>query len=243
MPNVLYDSFATYKKNIKLILFFSVSFIIAMLIPVFVAFPTYADLGAIFIRTGSIYLNLNFIDTAIIVVATLFSLIFLSFAIVAINTIVKHSRTNTRIRKEVIESLEKHTTDVFVILASFTALLALVNFATYYTGYSGVATAIAAIILVPFMFYAPSSIIIDEKRPMRAIAASARFIKNKFGYFMLWLIVSFVLLSVVDAIPIAAGGTAVSEYAALVIDSLFVLPFLVVLQSETYIRRFAMLKR
>jgi hypothetical protein len=241
MANIIEVSFSTYKKNLKLILLFSIAFVIALLIPVFAPFPTYNDLGSIFIRTGSIYLNLNFIDAIIIVASTMFSLLFLSFAIVAINVIVKHSHTATRIRKEVIDGLEKYTANVFVVLLLFTALLVLVSFLTYYTGYSGIATLITAIVLIPFLFYAPTSIVIDDTRTMRAIGHSLGFMKNHFKYFLLWVFASFVLLSVVDLIPIIGSGSYVSMYASLVIDSFIVLPFLIVLQSESYIRRFKIL--
>ncbi|MCL4404504.1 MAG: hypothetical protein M1544_03460 [Candidatus Marsarchaeota archaeon] len=242
MANVLETSARTYRKNAKLILFFSIAFLIAMLIPVFAPFPTYDNLGAIFIRTGSIYLNLNFIDAIIIVAATMFSLLFLSLAIVSINVIVKHSHTATRIRKEVISGLERYTANVFVVLLVFTALLVLVSFLTYYTGYSGIVTLIAGIILIPFLFYAPTSIVMDDARPLRAVRYSIKFVYKQFKYFLLWVLVSFVLLSVVDIIPIAGLGSTVSVYLSLVIDSFIVLPFLIVLQSETYIRRFSILK-
>ncbi|MCL5679948.1 MAG: hypothetical protein M1465_01220 [Candidatus Marsarchaeota archaeon] len=242
MANILDVSLKTYRKNAKLILFFSIAFLIALLIPVFAPFPTYGDMGAIFIRTGSIYLNMNFVDAIIIVAATMFSLLFLSFAIVAINIIVKHSHTATRIKKEVLDGLEKYTANVFVILLFFTAVLVLVSFLTYYTGYSGIVTLVTAIILIPFLFYAPTSIVMDDARPLRAIRYSMHFIKTKFGYFILWVLVSFVLLSIVDSIPILGSGSAASMYASLLIDSFIVLPFLIVLQSETYIRRFNILK-
>ncbi len=241
MANIIEVSLKTYKKNIKLILLFSIAFVIALLIPVFAPFPTYNDLGSIFIRTGSIYLNLNFIDTIIIIASTMFSLLFLSFAIVAMNVIVKHAHTATRIRKEVIDGLEKYTANVFIVLLFFTALLVLVSFLTYYTGYSGIATIIAAIVLIPFLFYAPTSIVIDDTRIMRAIGHSLSFMKNHFKYFILWVLVSFVLLSLVDLIPIIGSGSYASMYASLVIDSFIVLPFLIVLQSESYIRRFKIL--
>ncbi|MCL4371973.1 hypothetical protein M1373_01500 [Candidatus Marsarchaeota archaeon] len=243
MLEVLGDSAGIYKKHIKLIWFFSISFLIAVLIPLLAPFPTYNDLGSILLRTGSIYLNLNLFDAAVIIAATIFSLIFLSFAIVAINTIVKHSRTVTRIKGEVIRSLEKNTSNVFIVLLAFTAIPVFINFITYYTGYSGIITAIVVIILIPFLFYAPTSIVIDENRPVRAIQASLHFMRKKFAYFVLWLLAAFIILSVVDLVPIAFGGASAAAYAALIIDSFFALPFLVVLQSETYIRRFAMLKR
>src|SRR5208283_4423440 len=114
MTNVLAYTVDTYFKRLGLLLLFSIAFFIAILIPIFASLPTYSDIGGIFIRSASVFVNLNVLNSAVIVASTLFSLLFLSFAIVAINVIVKHSRTNVRIRHEVIEGLERYTGRVFV---------------------------------------------------------------------------------------------------------------------------------
>ena len=242
LTNVLKYAADTYTKHLKLILAFSLAFIIAFLIPVFASFPTYNDLGAIFLRTASVYLNLNIIDVAVVVIAVLFSLIFLSFAIVAINIIVKHSRTRTRVTQEVMRGLEAYTGRVFIVLLLFTFILIVVNAATYSLRYSGVITAAAGLLLTPLFFYAPASIVIDDRRIVRAMRASAAFFVRRLDYFLLWLVIAVLLLSAIDLIFVAASGTQLSRYIVLVIDSLFVLPFLVVVQSEMYMKRFAMLK-
>jgi hypothetical protein len=243
LTNVLKYAAETYTKHLRLILAFSLAFIIAFLIPVFASFPTYSDLGAIFLRTASIYLNLNLIDIAVVVISVLFSLIFLSFAIVAINVIVKHSRTRTRVLFDDTATTEIYTGRVFIVLLLFTFILMVVNAATYGSRYSGIITAIAGLLLTPLFFYAPASIVIDDRRIARALRASVAFFARRFDYFLLWLVIAIVLLSVVDLIFVAASGTLLSRYVVLIIDSLFVLPFLVVVQSEMYMKRFAMLKR
>jgi hypothetical protein len=243
MSNILLYSIGTYAKNIKLILLFSLAFVLAFLIPIFAAFPTYNDLGAILLRTSSVFLNLNLLNTAVIVIAVFFSLLFLSFAIVAINVICKHSRTHTRIRREVIEGLEAYTSKVFVVLLLETLMLLLVSTLLYGTGYSAIAAAVVGLVVAPVFFYAPSSIVIDDNRVVHAMRSSARFFFGKFGYFVLWVAVAAVLLTGFDFLFISAGGTLISRYAMLVFSSIFILPFLVVLQSESYINRFKMLKR
>jgi hypothetical protein len=243
MTNILEYASGTYLRNIKLILLFSLAFVLAFLIPVFAAFPTYNDLGSIMLRTSSIFLNLNLLSTAVIVVAVFFSLLFLSFAMVAINVICKHGRTHTRIGHEVFEGLEAYTSKVFVVLLLETLILVLVGVALYGTGYSGVAMAVAGLVLAPAFFYAPSSIVIDDSRVKHAMRSSIRFFTRKFGYFALWVVVAIALLSVSDALFILVGGTLASRYLMLVFSSLFILPFLVVLQTESYMNRFRMLKR
>ena len=115
--------------------------------------------------------------------------------------------------------------------------------ASFSIGHSGLFTYAAALILAPFFFYAPSSIVIDEKPVGRAMMASLRFIIKRFDYFLLWLAIAIVLITLFDFIFIAATGTLLSRYIMVVFNSLFILPFLVVLQSEMYMKRFALLKR
>lgn len=241
--NIIKYAAGTYLSNIKMLLLFSLAFVIAFLIPVFASFPTYNDAGAIFLRTASIFLNLNIFSTAIIVAALFFSLLFLSFAIVAINVIVKHGRTRTRISREVFEGLEKYTAKVFAVLLAWAVIIILANVLSYPTGYSGIITAIVGLAVTPFFFYAPASIVIDDNRLARALDASTAFFRKRFDYFLLWLVISVLLISFFDFVFIAVTGTLASRYIMLVFNSLFIMPFLIVLQSELYMNRFSLLKR
>ena len=243
MANVLSYSFDFYAKHLRLILLFSISFLIAFIIPGLAPLPTYNDAGAIFIRTASIFVNLNIISASIIVAAVFFSLLFLSFAIVAINVLVKYGRIHTKIRKEIMDGLERYTGSTFTVLVAYAVILYLINIASFPIGHSGLFTYAAALILAPFFFYAPSSIVIDEKPISRAMMASLRFVVKRFDYFLLWLAIAIVLITLFDFVFIAATGTLLSRYIMVVFNSLFILPFLVVLQSEMYMKRFALLKR
>ncbi len=243
MVNVLAYSADFYVKHLRLILLFSIPFLIAFIIPSVVPLPTYNDAGAIFIRTASIFVNLNVVSASVIVASVFFSLVFLSFAVVAINMLVKHGRVHTKIKKEVMDGLEKYTGSTFVVLALYAIILYIINIASFQVGHSGLFTYIAALVLAPFFFYAPSSIVIDENPIMRAMGLSARFFIKRFDYVLLWLAIAIALITAFDFIFIAATGTVLSRYAMLIFNSLFILPFLVVLQSEMYMKRFAMLKR
>jgi hypothetical protein len=132
---------------------------------------------------------------------------------------------------------------VFVVLMLWTLILLLADVIFYGTGHSAIVTAVVGLVVAPVFFYAPSSIVIDDSRVLRAMRSSTRFVAGKFGYFVLWIAVAVVLLSAFDFIFILLGGTLLSRYAMLVFSSLFILPFLVVLQSELYMNRFKLLKR
>ncbi len=232
----------TYAHNIKLILVFSLSFIIAFLIPVFASFPTFNDAGGIFIRTASIFANMTALSSAIIIVAIFFSLLFLSFAIVAINVVVKHSRIEKKITKEVMEGLERYTSKVFVVLLLFSFVILIADIASFATGYSGMITSVVALVATPFIFYAPASIVIDDNKIARSLKASFKFFFRRFDYFLLWLAIAIALIALFDFLFIELSGTIYSRYAMLVFNSLFIMPFLVVLQSEMYMKRFKLLK-
>ncbi|MEM3227583.1 MAG: hypothetical protein QXR58_02115 [Candidatus Micrarchaeaceae archaeon] len=243
MANVLAYTAKAYASNLRVILLFSISLVIAFLIPTLAFFPTYNDMGAIFVRTASELLNLNAFTFSVIVVSVFFSLIFLSFAIVAINIIVKHGRTHVRIKKEVLEGLEKYTSRVFAVLLLFTLLLSIFNLAVYLLGLPAYLYYIIALALTPFFFYAPSSIVIDDLRIRRAFQMGTRFFFKRFDYFILWLAIAVVVLTFFDAIFIALSHTTLSGYVMLAFNAIFIVPFLVLLQSEMYMKRFAILKR
>ena len=97
--------------------------------------------------------------------------------------------------------------------------------------------------ITPFLFYAPASIVIDDNKITRAIKASVKFVIGRFDYFLLWLVIAIVLLTAFDFLSIVIGGSVLSRYLMLVVNSLFILPFLVLLQSELYMKRFKLLGR
>ncbi|MFI5412809.1 MAG: hypothetical protein ACHQX1_02870 [Candidatus Micrarchaeales archaeon] len=245
MRTTLKYSLEVYITHLPLILLFSLSFLIAFLIPIFASFPTYNDMGGIFLRLSSLLVNLTQFTTAIIIFSTLFSLLFLSFAIVAMNVIVKHSRTHTKIRQEVVDGLEKYTAKVFITLLFFTIIVAFFEISSYIYGISQLLSALIAIVMIPFFFYAPASIVMDDASVLRAMKASMKFFIARFDYIILWFVMAMVLLTVFDYVFILAGGTnpIFSRYLTIIFNAIFIMPFLVVLQSQSYIGRFGLLKR
>ena len=242
MATVLEHAVETYGAHLPIILVFSLSFVVAVLIPLFASFPTYGDLGGIFLRTSSVFLNLDVVSTAIIVFSTLFSILFLSFAIVAICVIVKHSRTYTKIAKEVMDGLEKYTAMVFVVLLFYAIILLALELLSYISGTPSVIVSIIGLAVTPLFFYAPASIVIDDKRIARAMQASINFFIKRLDYFLIWLVVALVLLTAFDYIFVTIASATLSRYIMLIFDALFIMPFLVVLQSEMYMRRFKLIK-
>lgn len=243
MGNILADSWETYVSNVRLILLFSIPFLISLVIPLFVSLPTYISGGAIFLRSASVFLNLNPMGLGIIIVSAFLSLLFLSFAFVAISLIVRAKRTHTKHSGGVIRDIEKHTGKVFVMLLAFAFVLTFVDVISYYFGLQGIATPIVGFMLFTIMFYAPTAMVLENKDIIPAVKQSARLVIKEPGYFILWLVLIVLVLSVLDVVLMALPyGTFLSRYGLLVINSIFVLPYFVIFQAEAYMRRFPLLK-
>ncbi|MDE1822971.1 MAG: hypothetical protein KGI00_04435 [Candidatus Micrarchaeota archaeon] len=242
MGNVVADSFELYKKNLRLVLFFSIPFIIAFAIPLLAPFPTYVSIGAIFLRSASIFVNMNPVSLAVIAISSFFSLLFLSFAFVAISLIVKSDKTHVRIGLRVINDIEKHIGRVFVVLLAYTIFLIVVNILSYYAGLEGFATPLLGFLAFLLIFYAPSAIVVDNKSAWRAIRDSTKLVLREPQYFVIWLLLITVIGSVLDVATIGIFGTFLSRYVMLVLNSVFVLPYFVIFMAEAYMRRFKLLK-
>ncbi|MGC8538299.1 MAG: hypothetical protein ACP5MK_00305 [Candidatus Micrarchaeia archaeon] len=242
MENVVVGSARTYADNIKLVLLFSIPFVISFLIPVFVSLPTFVSVGGIFLRSASIFINLNLYSIAVIVISIFISLLFLSFAYVAINLIVKARRTRTKNTRAMLARIEVYTGKVFVLFLVYTFIIALVNLLGYYVHMSSILTPIVGFFAFLPLFFAPSAITIDNKGIWRALVDSTKLLVKAPQYFVEWIVLLVVILSLVDLASVALGGTALSGYVSLVISTLFVLPYFVIFQAEAYMYRFPLLR-
>lgn len=244
MAGVIQESWEVYKEKINLAIIFSIPFVIAFAIPLLAPLPTYVAAGAIFLRSASIFANgnINFVSLAVITIATIFSLLFLSFSFVLISLLVKSKRTHTSVGTRVFKEIEQHISKVFAVLLMYTIILIAVNIIGYYIGISTLLTAVVGFVLFAIIFYAPSAIVVDGKKVGRAIADSAKLLVHEPQYFVIWLVLITVVVSVLDLVCIAVFGTFWSRYIALILNSLFVVPYFVIFQAEAYMNRFKLLK-
>ncbi len=252
---VIQHSIEAFGKNAKLVLFFSVPFLLAFAIPLLSPMPTYVSLGATFLRTGSMFIDLTYFDVGLIFISSLASLFLISFAIVSINIIIKSQRTMTNVRTEVIEGIEKYTMTIF-LLYTITLVLSLAVLLLFHEyQLDDLATPLFSFVVSLPLFYAPAAVVIDELRPLEAMKMSLYMIRKKFLLFVLWLIVGFLLLSVIDEffiviMPLVDELLPLSTpylwtwgaYVALVLNSMLVMPFLVILQTQSYLTKYTILK-
>ncbi len=242
MSNVAADSFETYLANLKLVLLFSIPFIISLAIPIFASVPTYISAGGIFLRTASLFVSVGPVSIAVIIISIFLSLLFLSFAFVAISIIVKSKRTYTKSPKHVIDGIEKYTGRVFVILLLYALAIVIANVVGYALGIEAQLTALVAFFGSILIFYAPTAVVVDDRKVIRAVVDSVRLVRSMPGYFLMWLVIALVAISLLDVITIGIAGTIASRYILLLVNSLILLPYFVVFQTEAYMKKFPLLR-
>ncbi|MEM3031150.1 MAG: hypothetical protein QXH27_05450 [Candidatus Micrarchaeia archaeon] len=240
LATVLGHSVTAYFRNIRWILLFSVSFLLALAIPFLSPVPSYIALGGTFLRTGSIP-QLAPLDVVVIALSFLASLFLLSFATVSINLVIKSQRTLTNVRSEVAHGIEKYAIGVFVLYLIAWPLLFLIGLASYEVRLERAATPLASFLLYTLLFYVPTAMVIDEVKPGRAFEVSLRMLFGKPVLFAAWLAIGFLLLSLVSLASLSLFPHPLAQYIALVINSLVVLPFLTVMQTQMYLTKYTLL--
>jgi len=238
--SMLSYSFSAYMKNIRLISVFAIPALIAFLIPTLVNTPVFAALGGSFLRTGSIP-DLTASEFGFIIISVILSLYLISFAIVNINIVIKSQRTQTSIKNEVLKGITGYTLNTFLLFLLGTIALLIIQLLTFELGVqSWLAPILSLIVWLP-LFYAPAGLVIDELRPFRAAEKSFKMIFSKFPYFLMWLAISFVLLSLLDLIFLNILPHKVGSLAVLLLNSLVLMPFLIVLQTQIYLSKYTIL--
>lgn len=243
MAGVLQETYEVYREKLSLALIFSIPFIIAFAIPLLAPLPTYITAGAIFLRSASIFVNgnISLLSLVVITVSTIFSLLFLSFAFVLISLLVKSKRTHSKVGMRAFKNIEVYIGRVFSIFLLYTVAIVFANILGYFIGISTLLTGLVGFFLFALLFYAPSAVVVDDKRPSRAIKDSARLVVHEPQYFIMWLVLITVVISLLDAVCIFIfQGWAV--YVVLILNSLFVLPYFVIFQAEAYMDQFRLLR-
>ena len=227
MGNVLSDSWETYSENMKLVLVFSIPFIIAFAIPLIAPLPTFVTAGGTFLRTASVFVNPSLLGLVVVAVAMVFSLLFISFAFVGISLIVRSRKTHVATGRRAIKEIEKSIGKVFAVLLAYAIMLVIANILGYMAGFGPQVTALAGFFGFAVIFYAPSAIVVDNKRIGRAVRESISLVARAPQYYLLWLVLLTIAITAVDALFIAIAGTVWSSYIVLVVTSVFVLPYFV----------------
>ena len=238
--SILDYTWQIYQKNFALIILAAIPGFIGLLIPAFLMPTTYNALGGIFLRTGTIS-ELNALDIGLMIFSMLLSYYLMSFAIVAINIVVKSQRTLKYIRNKVIESITTTAFSVFMIYIIAGLMLIVIQLLTYEYKVQSIFAPILNMIIGLIMLFLPTAIVIDEVRPYRALQRSIKMVKTRAKLVFMWLLIALFLLSIFDAIFLAIIPAPFSSWIVLMFNSLIIMPYLIVLLAQIYISKYKIL--
>jgi len=226
-----------YLKRLGIILIFSLPFIFAFLIPVLVPAPTYTALGGVFLRTGSIP-EISLTDIVITAVAYALAVFVIADTIVNINIVIRSKRTLTAITSEVVSAMGRYAGRIFAIYTIILLLLFAVQVLTYETPLKTWIYPLFGFALSYLLFFVPPAVVIDNADLGKAIATSVRMALKSPAYILIWAFTAFFSLSIVTLLSDLVFLNPYSGYFVLLVNSLVLLPFLTILQTQMYMEKY-----
>lgn len=237
---VVGHSWEAYRRNFRLISFFSIPFLIAF--PLALLLPNFTALSAIFLRFGSVSRDLSAWDALLVVVVFLVSMLMFSFALAAINLVVRSQRALQRLTTRDIEGIENHTLTLFLLFVVVFIVTLAANMFLYDYGLHTTLGALIAFLAALAVVFAPQAVVIDDVGLKHAMTRSWRIVVQKLPYFLGMLALATVLFLLVTGVFMALEGIVpYARLVALVVNSVFVIPFLEVLKTQIYLSKYTLL--
>lgn len=243
--NLVGQAATAFQRNARWVVFFSLPFLIAF--PLALLLPNYAALGAIFLRPGSIGYDAGPLEVGVMLAAIAISTLLFSFAVVAVNSIVKVQKTFGRFKFTDFERMEGATMRLFAVyfvafLLVFAIQLLLYQSHVFSDAVRNVVNALFALLVSLVVLFVPQAIVLDGRGIESSVVLASRVLTRKPG-----LVVKFLLLSVVLVVVNAAIFLALQSVfffaplLGIVTNALLIMPFLELLKIQIYLRKYTLL--
>lgn len=245
--NVLAHTSSAYGRNGKLILFFSVPFLVA--VPLLLLLPNFSTLGGIFLRYGSIPASLSLLEFGFIAAVFLVSLLLASFAIAAVNVVIRSQRTLNLMSHYEASRIELATLRLFFVLLAATlvilaANLLLLDKQVVWSGQSVPLQpfwgSLVSFIVSAAILFAPQAIAVDDANVPQALGKSVSFALNRPKYFLLFLLGGSVLLLLNDALFLTVMP-AQARLASMLVMAFLIVPFLEVVKTQIWLSKYTLI--
>jgi len=230
-----------YFDRIGLIILFSLPFLLSFAMMAFVPAPTYQALGGLFSRTGSIP-EITYLDIIIIAAAYIVSFFIIADVITNINLVIRSKRTLNMTPTEVLKAMGRYATRIFYIYTIMMLLLLVAQLIFYDVQYKSWFFSVFAFILSFFFFFVPPAVVIDEEDTPGAIRKSVGMALSKPGSILFWAFIGLFSLSFTKILADVILPHTISPYAVFLFNSLFLLPFLIILQTQLYMEKYPLAK-
>lgn len=235
-----------YKKRFtSIMLAFSVPMILAYVILLLVQLPTYPAIGAAFLKTGGLP-DLSSTDVLIIGAALIIANFIVADAITNINLLIKQKRTVTEISSEVWAGLTRYATKIFYLSVIFFLILFLFQLLMFELTFQPVIYPLVVLLTSVIFFLAPPAVVIDNEDTLSAIAHSITLLSRSPVFYLtaifLWGVLALLLLTITGLVVYALLPYPYPSHLLVLINTLFVYPFLVVLQTQIYMEKYPLAK-
>lgn len=241
--DVLEHSVNAYLNNIKLISIFAIPLIITL--PLSLALPNFISLGGVFLRFGSIGHDFTSFDLLTTGLAFFISLIVISFALVAINMLIKSQRSMVRPSHYDIEKVWQNTLNLFIVfLIAFLIILGF-NIFLYDYGLNQSLGLIISLLVSIIIIFAPQAIVIDGLDVRHIFIMSVSTVARKFWYFVGFLIIAVLLMMLNSALFLslfsALSNAMLGNYLSVIVNAMLIVPFLEVFKVQIYLSKYSIL--
>jgi hypothetical protein len=241
LSRVFRNSLTFYQERLKLIVFFSIPFLLAFAALSLVSAPTYQALGGLFSRTGSIP-ELSTTDIVIIALAYVLSFFVIADAVTNVNLVIRSQRTLTIASREVLAAMGKYAIRIFYIYTIMLLLIFIAQLVLYDNSFKGWLFPAFTFVLSFLMFFIAPAVVIDEEDTAGAIRKSASMSMRRPKFVLAWALIGLVVLSVPELIFDLILPHWLATFLVFVINSLFLLPFLLVLQTQMFMEKYPLAK-
>ena len=243
VTEIFKKTFEAYGRNFKTISFFSIPFLVAF--PVALFLSNYAAMGSIFMRLDSIKWDMTPLDMGIVIILPIVSMLLFSFALVAINMIITSQRSMNKIAFYEMEKIEQRTYHLFEVFLGAFAITFIADIFLYQYGLHPTIGALVAALVALAILFVPQAIVVDGFKGWTAIRKSISTVTHRFSYVVLFLVLSAVLMLVNDIVFLNVsqdpGVFAYGRYAAIVVNALLIMPFLEVFKVQVYLSKYTIL--
>lgn len=230
-------TYLEYKENLKLILLFSLLFLFSLIVLFLVPTPTYLSSGALFLRIGSLPL-LQLFEILIISIFFIISIFLFAEATTLLNILIKEKRTLNKTPFEIIKKSSSYVFQLFFVYFFFFLVSILLAIYLYDFYLNNILYPLILFFIYLTIFFFPQALIIDENNIFQAIFTSINTSLKRIKTIFSFLIFASLLLLGLASILFLLFPPIIAKYILLFLSSVFILPFLTILQIEIYMEKY-----
>lgn len=234
-----------YKSRLNYIVVFSIPLFVVLFILLTVQAPTYTAVGAPHLRTGSFPdLTDRPFDIVIIIVGYLIAVLVTAETIININLLIKSKRMLTNPSREILAGLGKYAFSITAYLVILFLISSVTQLVTFEKPGQRFIFPLIVFVLSFFLFFTPQAVVIDDEDTLSAMRHSFNLARRKPLLILSWVLFATVLLTILGYFFVELNfiPEPFSSFIYVALHVLFIIPFLLILQTQMYIEKYPLAK-